>query len=176
MESDWVSSRYTPQIKIWKPTELRRAVKFEYIRHPPWILGLHRYILNAKRYSKNGAVYITRIISSIVVTKRRTSQTIAVNVFLRLWSLAVCGGTDTIVWYTVSVTIGSRKQRNATHREDSLWNFLHLDVHSRYVLRMRVGWRWSQVHAGWWYCLQSPHNKLCQLQRNHCRVDSPSRR
>jgi len=44
-------------------SELRRVVKFKYIRHPLWILGLHGYIFNAEWYSKNGAVYIMQNMS-----------------------------------------------------------------------------------------------------------------
>ena len=57
-----ISRRYTK--KDMETPGLQRAVKFKYIRHPPWILGLHRYILNVET---NGAVYITRILSGISV-------------------------------------------------------------------------------------------------------------
>lgn len=140
-----------PTKKDMKTLELQRAVKFEYIRHPPWILGLYWYSLNARQYSRNGAVYITRIVSASSNEKTiGTSRMVAVNIseFLKMWSSSE--EIDILKKQIYNYLLCARLQKqlenvtsSRTHIEDS--NYLHLDIHSRYVLRMHVGW--SQVHT-----------------------------
>lgn len=161
-----------PTKKDMETLELQRALKFEYIQHPPWILGLYWYSLNARQYSKNRAVYTTRIVLSIMVTKRlytsngrRERIRIPKNVIL----LAIYEETDIYNRYITDTIVwrGKLQKRmenvippHSRIHED--WNYLYLDIHSHYYYYVCTLDGRKYIYAGWWCCLQTPHNKLCQ--------------